>query len=360
MQDLNEIRQKINEIDKSIRELFEKRMENVRAVAEYKAAHGLPIYDGSRESQVIERNAELLEDEELRPYYVSFLQDTMTVSRNYQDMIMRGMKIAYSGVAGAFAYIAAKKTFPGARYISYPDFESAYAACVCGECDSVVLPIENSFNGEVGAVTDLMFSGPLKVNGVVDIDISHCLLGVKGATTSSIKSVVSHPQALAQCREFIRSHGYEEKEYSNTAMAAEEVARLCDLGVAAIASEEAAALFGLEVLEKNINESKTNTTRFAIFSRSEHKHTADECGVHSIILFTVKHEAGSLAKALDIIGKHHFNLRALRSRPMKELLWQYYFYVEAEGNAQSEKGQRLLEDLANYCDKVKFIGTFVK
>ena len=138
------------------------------------------------------------------------------------------------------------------------------------------------------------------------------------------------------------------------------VKELSDPTVAAIASREAAEIFGLEVIDHDINESKSNTTRFAVFSRAEHKHTPTDSGVHSIILFTVKHEAGALATALDILGKHNFNLRTLRSRPMKELMWQYYFYVEAEGNAHSKEGKRLLEDLEDYCDTVKFVGTFVK
>ena len=143
-------------------------------------------------------------------------------------------------------------------------------------------------------------------------------------------------------------------------MAAEHVAEMHDKTVAAIGSETAASIFGLKVLEKNINESRSNTTRFAVFSRSEHKHADGESGIHSILLFTVKNEAGALAKALDIIGKHNFNMRTLRSRPMKELLWQYYFYIEAEGNANTREGKRMLEDLEDYCDRVKVVGTYVK
>ncbi len=360
MKELNEIRKEINLIDEKMRELFEKRMATVREVAEYKIAHGLPVYDAEREARVVESNVARITDEKLKPYYVSFLQDTMKVSKNYQDTILGGMKIAYSGVAGAFAYIAARTAFPTARYVSYPNFESAYAACINGECDTAVLPIENSYNGDVGAVTDLMFSGSLKVNGIIEIDITHCLLGLPGTCASDIKKVISHPQALAQCKPYIRAHGFAEEEYENTALAAEAVSRAADTSLGAIASEETASLYGLEVIEKNINEARNNTTRFAIFSRSEHKHAVNEPGMHSIILFTVKNEAGSLAKALDIIGKHGFNLRALRSRPMKSLMWQYYFYVEAEGNAHTKEGKRLLEDLEEYCDKLKFIGTFVK
>lgn len=360
MKDLKEIREEIDLIDEKMRELFSMRMKAAREVAEYKLTHGLPVYDAEREAQVIENNVNRLEDSELRPYYVSFLRDSMGVSKSYQDMIVKGMKVAYSGAAGAFAYIAAKKAFPTARYIAYPNFESAYAACINGECDTVILPIENSYNGEVGAVTDLMFSGPLKINGVVEVDVTHCLLGLPGTCISDIKKVVSHPQALAQCKVYIHSHGFSEEEYENTALAAEAVAGGADKSVGAIASEEAAGIFGLDLIEKNINESRSNTTRFAIFSRSEHRHEDNEPGMRSIILFTVKNEAGALAKALDIIGKHGFNMISLRSRPQKDLLWQYYFYAEAEGNAHTREGRRLLEDLADYCDRVKFIGTFVK
>lgn len=360
MKDLNETRKEINRIDSEMRKLFSERMAAAKDVAEYKIAHGLPILDSQREAEVIERNAGLLDDEELRPYYVNFLQGNMAVSRSYQDMLINGMKVAYSGVAGAFAYIAACKTFPNARKISYGNFEEAYASCVNGECDAVVLPIENSYNGEVGAVTDLMFSGPLFVNGIIEVDISHCLLGVDGASLSDIKTVVSHPQALAQCNSYIRKHGFIENEYENTALAAEYVAKTKDISVAAIGSEAAAEIFGLHILEKNINESRTNTTRFAIFSRSEHKHRENESGIYSIVLFTVRNEAGALAKALDIVGKHGFNMRTLRSRPMKELMWEYYFYIEAEGNVNSKEGRRMMEDLEEYCPKVKVIGSYLK
>ncbi len=359
MRDLNEIRADINRIDSEMRTLFKERMEAAKEVAEYKSAHGIQILDPAREAAVIEKNSAMLESEELQSYYVKFLEDTMSVSRSYQDRLISGMKVAYSGERGAFAYIAATKLFPNARKIAYPNFSAAYDACRNGECDIAVLPIENSYNGEVGAVTDLMFSGPLTVNSVIDVDVTHCLLGIKGASISDIKKVTSHPQALAQCNVYIKEHGFCEEDYENTALAAEHVAALNDKSLAAIGSESAAEIFGLQVLEKNINQSKGNTTRFAAFSRMQHKHEDSFSGIHSILLFTVKNEAGALAKALDIIGKHDFNMRTLRSRPMKELMWQYYFYVEAEGNINSKEGKRLLEDLEEYCDKLKCAGTYI-
>ena len=357
---LEESRKIINQVDKEMAELFVKRMQAVKSIADYKKEHGLPIYDAKREDELISVNSQKVEDLEIRPYYVNFLKNNMQVSRSYQSMIMEGMRVAYSGTEGAFAHIATNKLFPTAKKIAYGDFESAYRAVENGECDVAVLPVENSYNGEVGQVTDLMFSGPLLVNGIVDIDITHCLLASSNATMADVKKVISHPQALAQCKNYIRSHGFEEEEFENTALAAEFVANSNDTSIAAIASETAASLFGLKILEKNINESRSNTTRFAVFSRSEHKHEQKENGIHSILLFTVKNEAGALAKALDIIGKHGFNMRTLRSRPMKSLMWEYYFYIEAEGNANSKEGKRMLEDLEEFCDKLKIVGSYVK
>ena len=130
--------------------------------------------------------------------------------------------------------------------------------------------------------------------------------------------------------------------------------------VAAIASEEAAKIFGLEVLERNINASANNTTRFVVLSRSENKSNIKCNRTTTLLLFTVKNEAGALAKAIDIIGKHGFNMRSLRSRPMKDLLWQYYFYVEAEGNLNTDEGVAMLRELEGYCDRLRAVGTFIK
>lgn len=356
---LDEARLIINEVDAKMAELFVKRMKAAEMVAEHKKEHGLKILDAAREEEVVRRNSAYVSDPELREFYVNFLKNTMAVSRSYQDRLMEGMRVAYSGTEGAFAHIAASRLFPSARKLSFSTFEDAYSAVVSGECDAAVLPIENSSNGEVGQVTDLMFSGPLYINAVTELAINQDLLGVKGARLEDIKEVVSHPQALGQCAEYIKQHGFKVSEFSNTALAAKMVSDTGDKSVAAIASAEAAEIFGLEVIEKNINTERSNTTRFAVFSRAENKHKSREMGVHTILMFTVRNEAGALAKAIEIIGKHGFNMRALRSRPMKDLLWQYYFYVEAEGNVNTEDGQEMMRELQDYCDRLRAIGTFV-
>ena len=360
MTKLDEARKIINSVDEKMAELFTERMRAVETVFEYKREHGLQILDEAREAEVIKKNSERIEDTTLREYYINFLKDNMAISRQYQERLMSGIKVAYSGTEGAFAHIATNKVFPTSRKVAYEDFASAYNAVVSGECDSALIPIENSSNGEVTQVSDLMFSGPLYINAVTEIAVTQDLLGVKGAKISDIKEVISHPQALGQCAEYIKSRSLKSHEYTNTALAAKYVSELADKSIAAIASAEAAEIFGLEVLERNINSARNNTTRFAVFSRAQNKRDERDKGVHTILMFTVRNEAGALAKAIDVIGRHGFNMLSLRSRPMKELLWQYYFYVEAEGNVFTDSGAHLMSELHYYCDKLKVVGTYTK
>ena len=357
MDELQEARLQINAIDKEMAALFVQRMRAVEKVGAYKQAHGLPVTDADREAEVVRRNAALVEDTTLQEYYVNFLRHNMALSKQYQHRLQSGLKVAYSGVEGAFAHIASKKIFPDAALCAYGDFRAAYEAVVSGDCDCAVLPIENSYAGEVSQVIDLLFQGTLFVNGVYELEITQNLLGVAGATKRDVQTVISHPQALGQCAEYIRQNGFAAQEANNTAFAAKQVAEAQDPTKAAIASLETAALYNLEILEKNINENSNNTTRFAVFSRAMVK-TEDTEGKQSILVFTVKNESGALAKAVHIIGRHGFNMRTLRSRSMKTLLWQYYFYVETDGNLQSAEGEEMMRELATCCDRLRVVGTF--
>ena len=351
-------RQTITDIDAKMAELFVQRMEAVATVAEFKQEHGMPILDTAREAEVIRIGSERVESDDLRGYYTDFLQQTMNISRRYQRRLIEGMRVAYSGVEGAFAHIAATRLFPDAEKISYSNFKEAYNAVVNGDCDTVILPLENSYAGEVGQVTDLLFSGPLFINGTLALSVSQDLVAMPGATLDQIKTVISHPQALSQCDKFIKAHGLKEMSFDNTALAAKYVAEQKDPTLAAIASEDSAQLYELSVLASGINEAQNNTTRFAVLSRSENRQVAKTPGAHFVLMFTVRNEAGSLARALNILGAHGFNMRTLRSRPMKELLWQYYFYVEAEGNIHSYEGKCMLEELAVCCDRLKTVGSY--
>ena len=352
---LEEARKIINKVDAQMAELFVERMRAAELVCAYKKEYGLPILDAKRENVVIERNASAIEDEVLRGYYIDFLRDVMAVSRAYQYRMQSGLKVAYSGVEGTFAHIAAGRIFPEANRIPYRDFALAYDAVIRGESDFAVLPIENSYAGEVGQTIDLLFTGTLYVNGIYELKICQNLLGVPGATVADIRRVTSHPQALSQCHDYIALHGFTTEEASNTAIAAKTVAESGDKTLGAIASVETAELYGLQVLDTNIHKSAENTTRFAVLSKVRANTPAY---TNSVLMFSVKNEAGTLANAIGIIGKYGYNMTALRSRPLKDHSWQYYFYIELDGSTDTDDGRQMMRELGAVCDKLKLAGTF--
>ena len=352
---LEEARKIINEVDSQMAELFVRRMQAAEMVFDYKKEMGLPILDQKREDAVVEKNSALIEDEIIKGYYIDFIKNLMSVSRAYQHRMQSGLKVAYSGVPGAFAHIAAGRIFPDSNRISYRDFKAAYDSVLRGESDVAVLPIENSYAGEVGQTIDLIFSGGLFINGIYDLEIHQNLLGLPGATVDDIKKVTSHPQALGQCHDYIALRGFDTEEANNTAIAAKIVAETNDKTLGAIASVETAEIYGLKVVEANINKSGENTTRFAVLSKVKANYPALSS---SVLMFTVKNEAGSLANAISIIGKYGYNMTALRSRPLKKHSWQYYFYIEIDGTTETIEGGKMLEELGDVCDKLKVAGSF--
>lgn len=352
---LDEARKIINRVDSQMAELFTERMRAAEMVFEYKKEFGLPISDPKREETVIENNSALIKDSVIKGYYIDYIKNLMAISRAYQYRMQNGLKVAYSGVEGAFAHIAAGRIFPDSNRISFRDFKSAYDSVAKGEADVAVLPIENSYAGEVGQTIDLIFSGSLFINGIYELEIHQNLLGVEGATVDDIKKVTSHPQALGQCHDYIKFRGFDVEEANNTAIAARTVAEMNDKSLGAIASVETAEIYGLKVLEANINKSGENTTRFAVLSKVR---AESPTLTSSVLMFTVKNEAGSLANAISIIGKYGYNMTALRSRPLKKHSWQYYFYIEIDGTTDTEDGQKMIAELNNVCDKLKIAGTF--
>lgn len=352
---LEEARNIINEVDSKMAELFIKRMNAAKMVYEHKKEFGLPILDKERESAVIEKNSALVEEEVLKGYYIDFIKNMMSISRAYQYRLQSGLKVAYSGVEGAFAHIAAGRIFPESNRVAHSDFKAAYNSVVNGECDVAVLPIENSYAGEVGQTLDLIFSGSLNINGIYELEIHQNLLGVEGATIDDIKKVASHPQALSQCHDYIKMRGFEAEEANNTALAAKSVAKANDKSFGAIASLETAQLYNLKVIEANINKSGENTTRFVVLSKVR---ANSPSLINTVLMLTVKHEAGSLANAISIIAKYGYNMTALRSRPMKKHSWQYYFYIEIDGSVDCKNGQLMINELNNVCDTLKVAGVF--
>ena len=357
MNELEQSREGIRKVDEQMAALFEKRLRLCEDIAAYKMRNGLPILDKKQEEKVISNMTSLVKDPVIKDYYILFLRKAMDLSKAYEGRLLKSMKIAYCGIPGAFAQISAQKAFPDSEYIPCPDFASAYDACEEGLADIAILPIENSYAGDVGAVMDLCFSGNLYVNMMMEMDISQSLLGIRGTSEADIRTVVSHPQALAQCGAYIASRGLKEKSCENTALAAKFVAESGDPSVGAIASVETAKLYGLEIIRENINSSYLNTTRFAVFSRVQNFQPGADNG-HFIIVFTVRNEAGALAKALNIIGSHGFNMSNLHSRPLKGQIWRHYFFAELEGSVESEEGEDMLRQMRSVCDNLKLLGSY--
>lgn len=355
MNGLENARRTIERIDAEMAELFEKRMKAAQAVADFKKENAMPIEDKKREAELAAKNGEFVSPE-FRPYYESYFKNVTDVSKRYQKRLLEGMKIAYSGVEGAFAHIAAGRIFKCGKTASYSDFDSAYKAVEDGECDCAVLPIENSYAGDVDRVLDLAFHGGLSVSGIYDLPLCQSLLAKEGANLDSIKEVHSHPQALSQCMPYLKRHGWELVNEINTAAAAKAVAEGDRTDVAVVASIDAAELYGLKILQENINENKNNTTRFAVFTRSEC--TVSPKDERFMLMFTTKNEPGSLGGAIAVIGEYRFNLRCLKSRPTGNENWEYYFYAEGEGNIGSLDGRKMINELKKLCSNVKILGSF--
>lgn len=354
MNKLEESRIKIDKIDKQMRELFEERMEAVKGVAEYKKENALPIFDEKREASVIERNALSLGNKQIRNEYVFFMQSLMKASKLYQRKLVYGGNIGYQGTLGSFGYIAATELFEGAEIKAYRKFGDVLDAIENSEIDGGVLPIENSINGEVGEVMDELFKHEgLYINAYYDLKVDQNLLGIPGAKLEDIKKVYSHEQALGQCSLFFKGRDIELIPYVNTAKAAEYVKSLNDKSIACVASLKTRDIYGLELIEEKINNSDTNTTRFGIISKNYSGH-GDKFGLY----FVVNNSAGSLAKAINIISDTGFNMTCLRSRAMKDLPWEYYFYAEVSGNLEDARG--MLSELKKVCAKLRILGSYKK
>ena len=263
------------------------------------------------------------------------------------------MTVSYCGTRGSFSEIAASKLFPSGELIPCASFREAYDLVTTGKAERALLPIENSYAGEVAATVDLLYRGRLFVSDLYEMKIEQNLIGIKGTTLADVKKVISHPQALAQCAEYIAAHKYAEIVSENTAFAAKTVADTGSKELAAIASRACAKLYGLEVIAADIEESRENTTRFALFSTGA---TTKREGEHLILLFAVGDRSGALAEALSIIARYGYNMKSLHSRPLKDRPWQYYFYVEAEGNGSEED---LLDELKKCCEDAKIAGRFL-
>ena len=226
-----------------------------------------------------------------------------------------------------------------------------------GEAQFGIVPIENSLEGSVNQNYDLFFSYDLKVCAEVIVKVEHCLIVNSGTTLDSIKTVYSHPQALAQCRSFLEHLKYELVPTYDTAGSVKLIKEQKLLNTAAIASERAAELYDMEILARDIADNKENYTRFFALSKEDSLVTGKD---KTSIIFSAKHEPGSLYNALGEFAKRNINLTRIESRPTKKTAWEYNFYLDFEGHRTEHKCAEALKALEKHATFIKILGSYPK
>lgn len=267
--------------------------------------------------------------------------------------------VGYQGVSGAFSEQAVKNFFgKEAKSIGYTEFEDVYVALKNKGIDYGVLPIENSSTGAINDNYDLIRKYGFYIVGETAVNVNQCLMGVPGTKLEDIEEVYSHPQGLAQSSEFFFEHRkMSPMPYKDTAMAAKYVSLLGDKTKAAIASELACELYGLEMLAPAIQNDKTNKTRFMVVSRDFiTPENADKISV----LFTLPHTVGSLYNMLQITSLYGINLEKIESRPIKEENWNYYFYIDFLGNIRERRVSQAIEEMKQKASTFRILGNYKK
>ena len=266
--------------------------------------------------------------------------------------------IAYPGTAGSFSHGAAQEAFPGSECIGYATFPEAAQAVVDGQADYALLPVENSFAGAVLPTYSLLEKLPLHIVGETMKAVRHQLLGVPGATLADVKVIASHPQAIAQCDEFLQTlPGVQIIPSANTAISAREVSLTGDKTRAAIAIAEAAKEYGLVALAENIQTSATNTTRFFILSMSAIP--LDTPG-KATVTFTVNNEVGALVRVLASFAESGLNMSRIESRPLPETPFQYFFSADFEGTMDAAHLSRAMAAARPYTCQLRLLGVYPK
>ena len=269
-------------------------------------------------------------------------------------------QIAYQGIEGSYGSEAAR-TFFGAETALLPceTFEDVFLAVTRGTCAGGIVPVENSITGSVVQNYDLLDAYSCFVTGELILPVDHVLLGLPGTALGDIQKVYSHEQGLLQCADYLNKHkDWERIPHLNTAVAARYVATQKNKTLAAIASRYAGQRYGLEVLAEGISGRANNSTRFfTVSARSKQSDLADvltQKGNKASLLFTLRHEKGSLARALVLLSD--LNLTRIESRPSPNENWKYRFYVDLEGDLANLSA--ILAGLSVYCTSVRLLGVY--
>lgn len=373
--DLGILRNEIDEIDKEIVSLYERRMDVCKQVAQFKIENGKKVFDKVREEEKI-RSVKALTHNEFNKHGVGELfEQIMSMSRKLQyqlltengalgklpfigvkELDIKKARVVFQGAEGAYSQAAMSQYF-GEQIDSFhvDTFRDAMSAIDEGSADFAVLPIENSTAGIVSEIYDLLVEFENYIVGEQIIQIEHCLLGVPGACMEDIKTVYSHPQSLMQSARFLSDYPWQQVSMKNNAFAAKKVMEEQDKSQAAIASEYAGKIYGLDILKKGVNQSSTNSTRFIIVTNQK---IFLENAKKISICFEIQHESGSLYQILSHFIYNNLNLTKIESRPIEGRNWEYRFFVDFEGNLADSSVKNALRGLREEAANMKILGNY--
>lgn len=373
---LEESRNEIDRIDKGIFSLFEERMKVAENIVKIKIEKNLPILNSSREDEVLEKVGKSVSPEysryarELSAFMMKLSKERqkeihsllVKTPDTYSKELIESRKeidmpiVAVQGVRGSYASIAAKKMYKNCELKYVDSFGDVMKAINNGDCNYGVLPVENSTAGSVIDVYDLLISYKFNIVKALRLPISHCLLGVEGTTPKTIKEVYTHPHAFPQCKPFFKENsGIKQVTCKNTAVAAKTVYEMNDISKAAIASEECAKLYNLDIIAKNIQQTDENCTRFVSVSKQPEIHSnADKIS----LIISLPHKIGSLYNFLSSFSLCGLSLTKIESRPDPKTPFEYIFYVDFLGNLKSQKTLNLLSSLHVELPLMYFLGNY--
>lgn len=376
MADLLELRDRIDEIDREIARLYEARMGVCREVGEYKIANGSKVFDRQREKEKISTVKTMVHGEFNKKGIGELFEQLMAMSRKLQYQLLtekgalgklpfidveeldwKNSRIVFQGTEGSYSQEAMFRYF-GKEINSFhvQKFRDAMEAIEEGSADFAVLPIENSTAGAVDEVFDLLVEFENYIVDELVLPVRHALAGLPDATLSDIERVYSHPQALMQSARYLDEHrDWQQISVANTAVAARKVLEDDDVKKAAICSEHAAEVYGLKLLDREINDNPANSTRFIIVTNQKiFRKNASKIS----ICFEVSHESGSLYHMLSHFIYNDLNMTKIESRPIEGRPWEYRFFVDFDGNMADPAVKNAIRGLREESRNLKILGNY--
>lgn len=370
---LDDIRKGLDAADKKIINALAKRQELVREVSSLKLDGDKKIRDTDREEQLLSKITELARQAGLDRYFAEQLfKDIIQHSVRFQQHELIDhqneakdpdiVQVAYQGTDGAFSHQAAYRHFEE-RYaevhcFGYQTFRQAAEAVAENEVDYAILPIENTTAGSINDTYDLLGDGDLHIVGEEAIRVIHCLLAIDDVPVDRIRRIMSHPQAIAQCSNYLaKLHNCNIESYIDTAMSAKKVLEDGDLSQAAIAGSYAADIYDLEILERDLANQSQNFTRFVVVGRQPVE-VDSQIPCKTSLLMATSHDKGALIKCLNVIDDHDIRMTKLESRPKPNEPWKYQFYLDVEGNISNSDTRVAIEELEQEAESLKVLGSY--